>query len=135
LPLGEGEEIAVSGLSDPYGSDAVCSGQMRPCVSVRPGGSLKTASNSCRICEAVSYPLCAGWAEFNSPAISAKEGYAPWRADPFGLLWTDEPDVGRVADGVPSRVDRVEALGNAVVPQQAFPLFAAIAAIETGAIA
>jgi DNA (cytosine-5)-methyltransferase 1 len=33
--------------------------------------------------------------------------------------WTTEPDVGRVANGVPSRVDRLRALGNAVVPQVA----------------
>jgi DNA (cytosine-5)-methyltransferase 1 len=31
--------------------------------------------------------------------------------------WDVEPDVGRVAHGVPSRVDRLRALGNAVVPQ------------------
>jgi len=31
--------------------------------------------------------------------------------------WRVEPDVGRVAHGVPSRVDRLRALGNAVVPQ------------------
>lgn len=31
--------------------------------------------------------------------------------------WATEPDVGRVADGVPNRVDRLKALGNAVVPQ------------------
>ena len=30
--------------------------------------------------------------------------------------WRAEPDVGRVADGVPSRVDRLRCLGNAVVP-------------------
>ena len=31
--------------------------------------------------------------------------------------WSTEPDVGRVADGVPRRVDRLKGLGNAVVPQ------------------
>jgi DNA (cytosine-5)-methyltransferase 1 len=31
--------------------------------------------------------------------------------------WLTEPDVGRVAHGVPARVDRLRALGNAVVPQ------------------
>jgi DNA (cytosine-5)-methyltransferase 1 len=31
--------------------------------------------------------------------------------------WVLEPNVGRVAHGVPSRVDRLKGLGNAVVPQ------------------
>jgi DNA (cytosine-5)-methyltransferase 1 len=31
--------------------------------------------------------------------------------------WPAEPDVGRVVDGFPGRVDRLRALGNAVVPQ------------------
>jgi DNA (cytosine-5)-methyltransferase 1 len=34
-----------------------------------------------------------------------------------GAIWLPEPNVGRVANGVPSRVDRLKALGNAVVPQ------------------
>lgn len=33
--------------------------------------------------------------------------------------WTIEPDVGRVAHGIPNRVDRLRGLGNAVVPQVA----------------
>ena len=31
--------------------------------------------------------------------------------------WETEPNVGRVADGVPARMDRLKSLGNAVVPQ------------------
>ena len=34
-----------------------------------------------------------------------------------GIGWLPEPDVGRVAHGVPARVDRLRGLGNAVVPQ------------------
>jgi DNA (cytosine-5)-methyltransferase 1 len=44
--------------------------------------------------------------------------------------WDVEPNVGRVANGIPSRVDRLKCLGNAVVPQQAYPIFQAIADIE-----
>ena len=36
----------------------------------------------------------------------------------FGsTYWETEPDVDRVVDGVPNRVDRIRSLGNAVVPQ------------------
>lgn len=35
------------------------------------------------------------------------------------LVWKTEPDVGRVAHGIPARVDRLRGLGNAVVPQVA----------------
>ncbi len=37
----------------------------------------------------------------------------------IGSWWEIEPDVGRVANGVPNRVDRLRGLGNAVVPQVA----------------
>lgn len=36
--------------------------------------------------------------------------------------WESEPDVGRVAHGVPYRVDRLKGLGNAIVPQIAFQI-------------
>jgi len=36
-----------------------------------------------------------------------------------GTQWATEPAVGRVADGVSNRVDRLRGLGNAVVPQVA----------------
>lgn len=43
-----------------------------------------------------------------------------------GRFWAAEPDVGRVAHGIPARVDRLKCLGNAVVPQQAYPIFKAL---------
>lgn len=43
-----------------------------------------------------------------------------------GRCWAAEPDVGRVAHGIPARVDRLKCLGNAVVPQQAYPIFRAL---------
>lgn len=46
----------------------------------------------------------------------------PQRSD----WWAVEPDVGRVAHGIPARVDRLKCLGNAVVPQQAYPIFRAL---------
>ena len=35
----------------------------------------------------------------------------------YSRWWQVEPDVGRVAHGIPNRVDRLKQLGNAVVPQ------------------
>lgn len=45
--------------------------------------------------------------------------------------WATEPDVGRVANGIPARVDRLRALGNAVVPQVAEHLAHIILRMET----
>jgi len=44
--------------------------------------------------------------------------------------WQSEPNVGRVANGISSRVDRLKGLGNAVVPQQIYPIYKAIVEIE-----
>lgn len=46
-----------------------------------------------------------------------------WSAD----WWAIEPAVDRVVDGVPSRVDRIKCLGNAVVPLQAREAFKTLA--------
>lgn len=44
--------------------------------------------------------------------------------------WLPEPNVGRVANGVPGRVDRLRSLGNAVVPQVVFEIGRAIVQAE-----
>jgi DNA (cytosine-5)-methyltransferase 1 len=47
--------------------------------------------------------------------------------------WLTEPDVGRVAHGIPSRVDRLKGLGNAIVPQVAAEIIAAMKRVDIGA--
>lgn len=63
-------------------------------------------------------------AKTTQPVFGIGRGYAgtEW--------WQVEPDVGRVVNGVPARVDRLRCLGNAVVPAQAYPIFKAIADYE-----
>ena len=60
--------------------------------------------------------------EQHAPALATGAGFdhrffaeRPGHAD----HWRVEPDVGRVAHGVPQRVDRLRGLGNAFVPQVA----------------
>ena len=63
-----------------------------------------------------------GWTQFFSPPESSKLGLFTRRNDSTGReeeWWSSEPSVGRVADGVAYRVDRIRACGNGVVPQQA----------------
>ena len=48
--------------------------------------------------------------------------------------WDNEPDIPRIATGIEHRVDRLKCLGNAVVPQQFYPVFKAIAEVEGGVI-
>lgn len=52
---------------------------------------------------------------------SIGRGLDTWR-------WESEPAVGRVAHGIPARVDRLRGLGNAIVPQVAFEIFSAMLA-------
>jgi DNA (cytosine-5)-methyltransferase 1 len=56
---------------------------------------------------------------FSDAAARRSLNGANRRGRASGGPWAVEPDVGRVADGVPSRVDRLRGLGNAVVPQVA----------------
>lgn len=68
--------------------------------------------------EAVYDAMCSGCAG------DARWGQSQELAD--GRCWAAEPDVGRMAHGIPARVDRLKCLGNAVVPQQAYPIFKAL---------
>jgi DNA (cytosine-5)-methyltransferase 1 len=59
------------------------------------------ADADCGECDAGAWEL--------GPAGRGESGDGGW--------WLTEPDVGRVAHGVPARVDRLRSLGNALVPQ------------------
>jgi DNA (cytosine-5)-methyltransferase 1 len=85
---------------------------------------------------------CDGWENRNKLFAGCCDG-EKWRpvesrlgmlADgiPYWLdgYWRVEPDIPRVATGVKNRVDRLKCLGNAVVPQQVYPILQAIAEIE-----
>lgn len=69
-----------------------------------------------------------------TPAVTGKKHNYRGRTEDYAprQWWPAEPGVGRVADGIPHRVDRLRCLGNAVVPQQFYPFFAAIAEVESG---
>jgi DNA (cytosine-5)-methyltransferase 1 len=74
---------------------------------------------------ALAHPESDGLEEQRIPAegrkLVAQPAGSGWRREDAGSpsrqWWATEPNVGRVAHGVPARVDRLKALGNAVVPQ------------------
>ena len=49
-----------------------------------------------------------------------------YRGQGLQANWTTEPSVGRVANGVSNRVDRLKGLGNAIVPQVAYQIIKGI---------
>lgn len=59
-------------------------------------------------------------------------GTPPWMDG--RVWWGREPDIPRAARGIKNRVARLKALGNCVVPAQAYPIFRAIAESEAMAV-
>lgn len=100
-------------------------------VSVRPGGPFETARDTHRRGETMADP------DRLDGKRSDTQASQEWQeaGRPTGLCssagtriaeWPIEPDVGRVANGVPHRVDRIKSLGNAIVPQVATEIMRAI---------
>lgn len=103
-----------------------------------PGGQpMRTAEEIARPEQHGQYdsnPNGTGCEELNTASQPVKQGFnsgcssAEWGA----TWWAAEPSVGRVAHGIPQRVDRIKCLGNGVVPLQvktAFELLSGLRAI------
>ena len=71
------------------------------------------------------------------PGLGGVATRIPYRLD-GGMsvpgYWMPEPDIPRITSKKEHRKDRLQCLGNAVVPQQFYPVFQAIADIERGII-
>ncbi len=66
--------------------------------------------------------------------VSGSQQTQKWRASSQSRGcpgWESEPTVPRVANGFPQGKHYLSGLGNAAVPQQAYPFFQAIAQVET----
>jgi len=70
--------------------------------------------------------LLGGW-EISSPSARISGTHPAWEN------WPDGSGIPRISDGISNRVDRIKALGNAVVPQQFYIFFKLMADIEKGA--
>ena len=80
-------------------------------------GELKRRSDLQEVPDTIGKRGC-GWDTQRQDAENAGE----LRRSPKHGYWNIEPNVGRVANGVPNRVDRLKGLGNAIVPQVAYEI-------------
>lgn len=95
--------------------------------SLQAEGSGSLVSNS-------DFTRSQGYGEQYSEWNSTSE-WITWKgSEPLKGIWQSEPPVGRVVVRIPSRVDRLKCLGNAVSPFQVYPILKAIAEIEHGKI-
>ena len=125
---GAGEPADVSGIrgcerGSEAMADANCKGlqgckQPRTSDAAEDTGEHPPRGPAGECCEVICDAMCSGQ--------SGQHGR--WESQELadGRCWAIEPDVGRVVNGLPNRVDRLKCLGNAVVPQQAYPIFRAL---------
>ena len=105
-----------------YTTELQCDGGNDNAGISTQGGTVSKSGNRCRPKD-VANPLCVRQQRQGKQADASnqaenREGQTSDVIDVgLGHFWRTEPNVGRVAHGVPSRVDRLKGLGNAVVPQ------------------
>ena len=140
----DSERKACDSVSDPKHGRAVSQAEGRESFGISGTSDVADAEGIGRragLCEGwpqqdghQSGDRCGHVADPNEPGLEGRDGPTdvelhggPRQVRPTGAgrvqgwdgsgWWLTEPDVGRVAHGVPARVDRLRCLGNAVVPQ------------------
>lgn len=109
-----GQDVADAARELPHGSRGAWGRRTEPADG---GETLAHASNGGDVWR--DGELGATQGEVRGPGRSPSHGCREW--------WAVEPDVGRVAYGVPARVDRLKCLGNSIVPQIAELIFQRLA--------
>ena len=135
----EAQRRQPRGASGVYGdvSDAVCEQNMDQRTQIHTAESEQSSfCDAVELHSAISDPASDELGVFGSAEETQKiasfgtDNRGRTQANASREWWRVEPDVGRVANGVPARVDRIRCIGNAVVPQQIYPLLQAIAGYE-----
>lgn len=94
-------------------------------------GEIERSGQVCEQLASGCYPVKTGGS--TQPRLGGGLDGLSERLDGIRRSWLDgtwELGIPRVATGVKNRADRIKALGNAVVPQQVFPILKAIADYE-----
>jgi DNA (cytosine-5)-methyltransferase 1 len=105
-----------------YPSKLQCDGSKdNPRISVEPEEKPKLRNSSGKETLAYSASIgSSGQMEFEQPKyptqIVSRETIKPEHGS-VSDFWKTEPQLGRVADGIPNRLDRLKQLGNSLVPQ------------------
>jgi len=121
---GDGSNIGREWQTERTGSDGYVRSQTVP---DSPISGLEGAKPSRTICAGGLSSECGDVPDTLCQQLDGTRGTRRrWPESSDGSIWAVEPNVGRVAHGVPRRVDRLRALGNAVVPQQIYPVYKAI---------
>lgn len=94
-----------------------------PAISERRGAARARGDGFADCSPVLANAFCVGQSRQGEPVFAGSQTTflnrqtADALAGGLGDFWRAEPDVGRVANGVPDRAHRLKALGNAVVPQ------------------
>ncbi len=112
------DRVWILGYAEHHGQFTAENGRKQPQSQITTGTNQKREfARTGGLSGDVADTNSAGRKEFNASPLTNREGYSRGGIVEARSYWEAEPSVGRVVDGLSGRVDRIKALGNAVVPQ------------------